>query len=63
MTESQNDHLHVSVVSRCSFIYNMKNSPYLGDLNFLTTQMFNGLLEVTGSREWRKVGVHVGLVL
>ena len=63
MTESQNDHLHVSVASGCSFFYNMKNSPYLGDLNFLTTQMFNGLLEVTGSREWRQVGVHVGLVL
>ena len=40
----------------------MKNPPYLGDLNFLTTQMFNRLLEVTGSREWRKVGIHVGLV-
>ena len=40
----------------------MKNSPYVGDLNFLTTQMFNRLLEVTGSGEWRKVGVHVRLV-
>ena len=41
------------------YLYSMKNPPYLGDLNFLTIQMFNRLLEVTGSREWRKVGIHV----
>ena len=39
------------------YLYSMKNPPYLGDLNFLTTQMFNRLLEVTGSGEWRKVGI------
>ena len=52
LADSQNDHTSVATTA-LDFIHG--NFP-LGDLNFLTIQMFNRFPEVTCSREWRKVG-------